>query len=331
MRKIKVLGIVLLVVLLFMLVINIIPPKKSVDYNPFISTTGKPMVIAHRGGAVNNPENTLKAYKASVYEYNVDVLETDLYLTKDKRLVCIHNSTINATTDVVEVTKEDKKHYIIDYTLEELKSFNFGYNFKDSSDEYLYRDIVGINDLNKREVLKQNDLQIITIEELFDEFYSNYKELLFVIEIKNSGELGYEASDILYDVLINKYPDYKKNVVVGTFHDEIEVYLNNNYSDLYLGASMTNAAQFVATEMLKVNMFDKCEFACLQLPTSFEVGPINLNLSKKSYIKRAHRRNLAVQYWTINDSDEMRNLIELGVDGIMTDNPKLLNKILSEY
>lgn len=331
MKKLKVLGIILLSVLIFMLTINIIPPKKSVENNPFISTTGKPMVIAHRGGADNNPENTIKAYKASVYEYKVDVLETDLYLTKDKKLVCIHNSTINDTTDVLEVTKEDKKHYVIDYTLEELKGFNFGYKFKDSNNNYLYKDMVGMNDSNKKDFLKENVLQIITIEELFEEFYEKYKNLLFVIEIKNSDELGYEASDTLYDVLTMKYPDYKKNVVVGTFHDEIEVYLNKNYSDLYLGASMTNAAQFIATELLKVNIFDKCEFACLQLPLNFEIGPMNLNLDKKMFIKRAHRRNLAVQYWTINDEEEMKCLIKLDVDGIMTDNPKLLSEILKDY
>lgn len=45
----------------------------------------------------------------------------------------------------------------------------------------------------------------------------------------------------------------------------------------------------------------------------------------------AHRRNMAVQYWTINDPDEMRMLIDLGCDCIMTDNPKLLQQILDEY
>lgn len=53
--------------------------------------------------------------------------------------------------------------------------------------------------------------------------------------------------------------------------------------------------------------------------------------SKKTIIKRAHRRNIAVQYWTINDADEMRELIELGCDCIMTDNPELLSSVLEEY
>ena len=56
-----------------------------------------------------------------------------------------------------------------------------------------------------------------------------------------------------------------------------------------------------------------------------------MQLDKKTIIKRAHRRNIAVQYWTINDADEMRELIELGCDCIMTDNPELLKRVLEEY
>ena len=82
--------------------------------------------------------------------------------------------------------------------------------------------------------------------------------------------------------------------------------------------------------MLGVNIFDKSDFACLQIPTDYDVG-ITLNLANRNYVERAHRRNIAVQYWTINDEETMRELIELGCDCIMTDNPELLAKILMEY
>jgi len=60
---------------------------------------------------------------------------------------------------------------------------------------------------------------------------------------------------------------------------------------------------------------------------SYDLG-IELHLDKQSIIDRAHRRNIAVQYWTINDEEEMRELIELGCDCIMTDDPELLNQVL---
>jgi glycerophosphoryl diester phosphodiesterase len=55
------------------------------------------------------------------------------------------------------------------------------------------------------------------------------------------------------------------------------------------------------------------------------------NFATERMIRRAHKHNLAVQYWTIDDPDDMRYLIELGADAIMTDRPSLLKKILEEY
>ena len=96
------------------------------------------------------------------------------------------------------------------------------------------------------------------------------------------------------------------------------------------GAPTGTAAKFVLTQKLGVNIFDNSDFGCLQIPTSYDLG-ITINLNKKALIRRAHRRNIAVQYWTINDPEEMRELIELGCDAIMTDNPILLKQVLAEY
>ena len=84
------------------------------------------------------------------------------------------------------------------------------------------------------------------------------------------------------------------------------------------------------TQYLGVNLFDGGDFACLQIPMSYDLG-LEIRLDKATLVRRAHRRNIAVQYWTINDPDEMRQLIEMGVDCIMTDDPKLLSEILEEY
>ena len=47
-----------------------------------------------------------------------------------------------------------------------------------------------------------------------------------------------------------------------------------------------------------------------------------------SFIRTAHERGLAVEPWTIDDPEEMRQYIEWGVDGIMTDRPDLMLEIL---
>lgn len=186
---------------------------------------------------------------------------------------------------------------------------------------------VSVGDLSRH--VADYGLGIATVERLFGLFYNSHPDLLFIVEIKDEGERGKEACRILSETL-DAYPNYRDRIVVGTFHDEIEEELKTNYSDLYGGAPTGTAARFVITQMLRVNIFDKSDFACLQIPTSYDLG-ITVNLDKETYIRRAHRRNIAVQYWTINDEETMRELIALGCDCIMTDNPALLKQVLDEY
>lgn len=330
-KALKIIGIIVAVIAVFMAVINIIPPKKNVENNPFVVGKGNlPLLAAHRGGGDNNPENTMLAFREAVNTIGVDILESDLYLTKDGYLVYNHDDYIDETCNVngdisleeVKALCEDEanRHYISDMTLAELEQYNFGYYFTDENGDRIYKDVKDI---------EGTGIQIATVEKLFEEFYKTYPELLFIVEIKNSGEKGYEACKILNDTL-EKYPVYKDRIVVGTFHDEIETELKEKYPELMRGAPTGTAASFIITQFLGVNIFDQGDFACLQIPTSYDLG-ITLNLDKKTLIKRAHRRNVAVQYWTINDEDEMRALIELGCDAIMTDNPELLKRVLEEY
>ena len=330
-KGLKIIVIVLLVIAVFFAVINIIPPKKNIESNPFIVGEGKlPMIAAHRGGGECNPENTMLAFREAVNTYGVHIIESDLYLTKDGYLVYNHDSYVDETSNVngdisLEEVKtlckdKTKRHYIENMTLAELKEYNFGYYFEDESGERIYKNETDTASLG---------LKIATVEQLFLEFYESHPDLLFIVEIKDEGERGYEACRILNDTL-NRFPEYRDNIVVGTFHDEIEEELKTNYPDLYRGAPTGTAAVFVVTQLLGVNLFDRSDFACLQIPTSYDVG-ININLDKRTLIRRAHRRNIAVQYWTINDEKTMRELIELGCDCIMTDNPKLLREILKDY
>ena len=82
--------------------------------------------------------------------------------------------------------------------------------------------------------------------------------------------------------------------------------------------------------MLGVNIFYNATVTALQIPTDYTLKGITLQLAKKNYINRAHRINISVQFWTINDKEEMRMLIEMGADVIMTDNPDVLYELLNE-
>ena len=331
MKAVKIISFTLLIFALFITVINLVPPKINVEANPFVVGEGElPMIAAHRGGGENNPENTMLAFREAVNSYKVNIIESDLYLTKDGYLVYNHDEYIDRTCDVngdisyEEMMKlikdESNRHYIEDMTLAELREYNFGYYFTNEDGERIYK--------NEGDI-KAKGLEIATVEMLFAEFYESNPDLLFIVEIKNGGDRGYEACKKLTEVL-EYYPDYKDNIVIGSFHSEIEEHLAESYPTLMRGASVKGAATFILTHFAGVNLFDTSDFACLQIPLSYDLG-IKVRLESRSIVRRAHERNIAVQYWTINDEGEMRQLIELGCDCIMTDNPALLRRVLSEY
>ena len=330
-KALKVLACILAVIVLFFTVINVIPPKKNLEENPFVLKEGQlPMIAAHRGGGDLNPENTILAFREAVLTYDVDIVESDLYLTKDGYLVFNHDSYIDETCNIngdisydemkALIEDENNRHYIADMTLEELKQYNFGYYFEDENGERIYKDV---------EDIEAKGLQMATADQLFEMFYESHPDLMFILEIKNSGDEGIKACE-LFNNILNEYPNYRDQIVLGTFKDEIETELRENYPDILNGAAPKKAAQFVLTQYLGVNLFDNSNFSCLQIPVSYDIG-FELNLVSKSLVKRAHKRNIAVQYWTINDPDEMRTLIELGADCLMTDNPKVMREVLEEY
>lgn len=334
-KKLLIFGSIVILIVLFFVIINIIPPTKVIENNLFVVEEGSlPMVVAHRGGKVLNPENTIKAFDASVEEYDVDVLEMDLCLTKDRELVIIHNLYVEKNCDATQFfnKKEDEHIYVNDYTYEELLQLNFGYKFEAIDGTKPYENILdGVDASNRSKVIKENNLNIVKIEELFGRYYTLYPNLKYIVEIKNDGDLGKYAADILNKLLTKEYPNLQDKVVIGTFHTEISNYLESKYPHLLTGASVGTAAKFIFTQMLGVNLFYNGSFTCLQIPTSYTLKKVTIKLTKQNYISRAHLRNIAVQVWTINDADDMRMLIDLKVDAIMTDNPKLLHEVLQEY
>ncbi len=128
-KALKIIGMIVAAIILFFLVINLIPPAKVMDENPFVvEEGGLPMVAAHRGGGDCNPENTMLAFREAVKTYKVDIIESDLYLTKDGYLVYNHDSYIDETSNVngdltldqVEDLCETKenRHYIADMAVQ---------------------------------------------------------------------------------------------------------------------------------------------------------------------------------------------------------------------
>lgn len=316
-----VISVILILVLLCLS--TYIPKTGTTDYsseaalsNSYITETA--LISAHRAGRNIAPENTMAAFKACFEnnnEYSVDILEFDLHITKDKKLILLHDDTLDRTSDCIDKFGE-KNVRPENKTIGELKQYNMGYHFT-VDDVYIYRG-------------ERADLtycRIVTLNEVLDYLRAQEsvwkKQFSYIIEIKNGGELGNEATDILYDTLTSY--GIKDRTIVGTFQGSVSDYIDSAYPDLVRSAGIAEVIDFYFSCMFGVDLSKKdIKYSVLQIPYKDFV----LNLGKKSIVDYAHKYGIAVQYWTINKEKDIRHLEKIGADAIITDDPRLAYQII---
>lgn len=305
--KKKILGIIAVLVMIYVS-LQIVPYGKEKKDTPFIKGE-RPLIIAHGGAKQMNPENTWLAYEYA-YSIGADVLEIDLCMTKDGILVTHHNEGIDALSD--------GKGLVSDYTYEELKQFNFGVNFTDLEGTKPYAS------LTKEQLQNEykDKLHPIDIEELFVRYG---KEMLYILEIKDEGELGEKAADTLLG-LIEKY-GLEKNVCVASFHQEVMEYMNEvKKPEIVSSFDMGTATEFIILNYAGFGIFGNYASNGFQLP----MEEYHVPLATKYLIYKIHKNNMFVHYWTVNTKEEMVKCIKNGADGVITDRPDLLIEVLQE-
>ena len=276
--------------------------------NSLITPLGTTMLSGHRSGGGIAPENTMMALRNCVEsrEYQLDIFEFDIHLTADGVPVLIHDGTLDRTSDAVEVFGAEGVK-VGDKTLAQLKQLNMGARFRADDGTTPFAGLTGD--------AVPDELRIVTLEEALT-YLEGSGPYHYIIEIKNSGETGYRAADILYDTLVQF--GALDRTVVGTFHNEITEYVDTTYPDMLRSAGFNECIEFYLCSLLNLPAGeDKFPFVALQIPTT----DYTVNLGTSRVINYAHKNNIAVQYWTINDPAEMARLQSIGADAIMTDVP----------
>ena len=275
------------------------------------------MLSAHRAGGDLAPEETLSAFKLCMEatDYRVDIVEFDLHLTKDGYLVLMHDHEVDRTSDGVQVFGK-KGVKIQDKTLQELEELNFGYNFQAPDGTYPYRNIENVPD----------DVRILTLDKVLTylEGKRPNKDLNYIIEIKDKGDVGKEAMDKLFKAMQDF--DIIDRTIVGTSNGDITKYIDDRYgNDVKRSAGILEVLNFYYAFLWGVKQNpDKLGYDVLQIPMGFDNF---FDLSTKAFIDYAHSIGIAVQYWTINEADDVETLIKNGADAIMTDNPALAYEV----
>ena len=275
-----------------------VPEQDTFEVNPFRIQKGEaPMIIAHRGGMGLFPENTMIAFQGSV-DFGVDILEMDVVLTKDGELVAIHDFNIDRTSD--------GNGNVTNHNYQDLLQYNFADNFENPDGDNPYSNVM---------------VQIPRLEEVFYTFPDKF----FMIELKDSIRNGKRAAEEL-KYLIEKYELQNQVSVVGFQEQVMEYFHDITEGNISVGMSENEAIHFISTGISGMEFMYNPKASVAALP--IEYGGYKLDY--KRLIKSAHRRNIAIHFWTVNDKETMRDLIEKGVDGIITDRPDIMQEVLIE-
>jgi len=290
-KRLRILAGFVLLVLAALLIFTPGAPSR-----PYYEGIDYPLVIAHQGGDGVWPGDTMYAFEKAV-ETGADVLEMDAHITKDGHIVLMHDETVDDTTDGTGLIEE--------MTLDELKQLDAGYDWSDDGGQtFPYRG---------------QGIQVPTLDELFQKF----PQMRYVIEIKLTDN---PIDKPLCD-LIRKH-NMEDKVLVASFHDEAMGNFRKTCPEVATSASRGEVTKFVLLGKVFLSRLVQPAYQAIQPPYD-QAESYNIPIMTKHFIREAHAKNVRVEPWTVNDPELIKQYIEWGVDGIITDRPDLMVEILA--
>ena len=318
-KLLKVLLAIVIVLGLFWGIVNIIPAYKPIEENPW-RKGDLPFISAHRGGSELNPENTEMALDYVINETDyTDIVEIDLRLTKDGKLIINHDASLNR----MALDEGDAEVLIIEHTYNELKQYNLGKNFVDRNGNKPYENYT----ITEAE---EAGLTVMLLEDFLSK-YQGVREFRAFIEVKDGKDVCRKIVNILETELAKPENSWwNTRVMTISFTTDVMNYtLEKNPTRYVAGMGYGMAPQLIGSILCLDSLF-KSEYPCIQTSMISKAGPLKINCATKRFVNAAHKRNQAVVYWTINDEADMRKLIDLGADIITTDAPDVLANVLGK-
>ena len=258
----------------------------------FAKDDRRTQVIAHRGGAGLRPENTLAAFAHAV-EIGADILEMDVQASADGAIVCIHDPTVDRTTD--------GKGRVNSLSLSELRNLDAGYRWS--------------NDGGRTFPYRGQGIGVPTLDEVFARFPATR----MVVEMKHAGPALAQPLCALI-----RRSGMTDKALVASMNEETLAAFRRACPEVATSMSGREARLFLGFQLARLDAVYSPPVPALQIP--YRLGE-NV-VATRPFIEAVHRRNLKVHVWTINDEARMRQLIQIGVDGIITDRPDRLLDLL---
>jgi glycerophosphoryl diester phosphodiesterase len=267
------------------------------------------IAYAHQGGAWEGPSSTLFAIEQALAN-GATGIELDVHATADGELVVCHDASVDRTTN--------GQGTIVSHTLAELRQLDPAYWWIEGADitpdrpaeDYPYRG----------RAPDDHDFRIATLREVLERFPG----VVLNLDIKQTGPVvePYEAT---LAQLLNEF-ERGDDLIVASFLDPATDAFSAVEPNLATSAGTMATAEFwrsVQTGEPPAPM----RGVALQVPESFGDQVV----VDERFIAAAHQHGIAVHVWTINDTTSMERLVDLGVDGIISDVPTQLVDVLTKH
>lgn len=257
------------------------------------NTSRTPLLYAHRGARLEYPENSIPSFRRAI-EHGADVIETDVHMSLDRRVVITHDPT--------GYRMAGKNVQINRCSLAEIQSWDIGHGFIDS---------------NRKKPFIGKGINMPS----FDEVLAAFPTTPFNVDIKQTHP------NMLIPLLevIDKY-QASNRVLLTSFSSSV---LDNlralNYSGP-LGMGRLEVALLTLLPQVADRLF-RSNGSRAQLPVRY--GPINFGRQK--IVDQFQRRGIKVDFWVVNQPEQALFLLDQGADGIVTDDPQAMAGIVKKY
>jgi glycerophosphoryl diester phosphodiesterase len=248
-----------------------------------------PIAFAHRGGASEHPENTLPAFAAAV-ALGYRYLETDVHVTADGVVMAFHDDVLERVTDLTGP--------ISAHTAAEVEAADAGHTFTpDGGRSFPHRD---------------QGVRVPRLDALLDA----WPEVRVNIDPKSDAVVAPLVG------VLRRHGAFDR-VCIASFYDA-RLARARALSDNGVCTAMGPRANAAAWAMCRTGRMPSFGADCIQVPVSTR----GMRFATPVFLRAAHRSGLPVHFWTIDDEAEMERLLDLGVDGMMSDRIGTLRDVM---
>lgn len=260
-------------------------PPRSGSCPPVFETT-RPLIFAHRGGAALAPENTLVAFARGL-SHGADGLEIDVHLSRDGVPVVIHDGSVDRTTGG---TGE-----VASFTAAQLAALDAGFRFERDGGFPFRGEGHGVPTLEA--VLAQ------------------WPATRVIIEMKaGTAALGAAVVDVVQRV------GAEARVCLGSFQQEALDAVRALAPALPTSASQPEAKRALRRAWVRWPFAPSCPYVAFQVPE----WSGNTRVVSPAFVRQVHREGQVIQVWVVDREEDALRLLDMGVDGLISDRPDVL-------